>query len=213
MFKTRFSDGAGSDNSVPQTRERFVVWLLIACAIVLGIFFRVTNVDQKVFWKDEVITQFATAPRVPKLEIGQLLTQEQFLRVAALDRSASVLDVAKILYDTAAEQTPLYYMVARVWCQIWGEGPYVLRMLSVVLGLAFIGTAYFFGQEVFQSRLAGGLSAALVALSPFHLGYSQQARPYEAWALALALAGIAYLRASRMPSWKNGCFRCRFNCC
>lgn len=81
---------------------------------------------------------------------------------------------------------PLYYLALHYWRGVFGDSEMALRQLSVVCGVLLIGFTWLLARALFNP-LTGLTAAALVALSPFAVYYSQEARMYELLAL-LALA-------------------------
>ncbi len=89
---------------------------------------------------------------------------------------------------------PLYYAVAWLWTQFTGTGEFGLRSVSAVAGIATVPVAYLFGAEL-SSRRAGIVAAALVAVNPMLLWYSQEARAYALFVLLTALSLLYFARA------------------
>jgi 4-amino-4-deoxy-L-arabinose transferase-like glycosyltransferase len=89
---------------------------------------------------------------------------------------------------------PLYYALAWIWTQLTGTGEFGLRSLSALAGVATIPVAYLIGAEL-RGRRAGIAAAALVAVNPMLLWYSQEARAYALFALLTALSLLYFLRA------------------
>jgi mannosyltransferase len=94
---------------------------------------------------------------------------------------------------------PLYYALAWLWTQVTGAGEYGLRSLSALVGVATVPVAYLIGAEL-RDRRAGVAAAALVAVNPMLLWYSQEARAYALLALLTSLALLFFLRALERPS-------------
>ncbi len=84
---------------------------------------------------------------------------------------------------------PLYYVAAWIWERPFGTGELGLRSLSALAGTAFIPVAYAATRQL-ASRRAGLIVAALAAVSPLLIWYSQEARSY---ALLFVLAGLSFL--------------------
>src|SRR5207247_3399200 len=77
-----------------------------------------------------------------------------------------------------SEATPyLYYVLAWPWTRLFGSGEVGIRSLSALAGTATVVAAYGAGASLL-SRRVGLLAAALVAVNPFLLWYSQEARAY-----------------------------------
>ena len=91
---------------------------------------------------------------------------------------------------------PLYYALAWVWAQFAGTGEFGLRSLSALAGTATIPVAFLLGAEL-RGRRTGLLAAALVAVNPMLLWYSQEARAYALLTLLCALSLLFCLRALR----------------
>ncbi len=101
------------------------------------------------------------------------------------------------LFHTLGKQEtspPLYFLAAWLWSKLLGTGDVALRSLSALLGTAVIPVSYLCGRE-FVSRRAGAVAAALVALSPFMIWYSQEAREYMLLALTCAGSLLFFARA------------------
>jgi mannosyltransferase len=91
---------------------------------------------------------------------------------------------------------PLYYALAWVWTQLTGTGELGLRSLSALAGVATVPVAYLLGVEL-RDRRAGIVAAALVAVNPMLLWYSQEARGYALLTLLTAAAALYFVRALR----------------
>jgi uncharacterized membrane protein len=91
---------------------------------------------------------------------------------------------------------PLYYALAWLWTQVTGTGEYGLRSLSALAGVAIVPVAYLLGAEL-RSRRAGIAAAALVAVNPMYVWYSQEARAYSLFALLCAVSVLYFVRALR----------------
>ena len=88
---------------------------------------------------------------------------------------------------------PLYYALAWVWTQLTGTGEFGLRSLSALAGVATVPVAYLLGAEL-RGRRTGITAAALVAVNPMLLWYSQEARGYALLALLTAIAALYFVR-------------------
>ena len=91
---------------------------------------------------------------------------------------------------------PLYYALAWFWTQFTGSGEFGLRSLSALAGTATIPVAFLLGAEL-RGRRTGLLAAALVAVNPMLLWYSQEARAYALLTLLCAVSLLFFLRGRR----------------
>jgi uncharacterized membrane protein len=89
---------------------------------------------------------------------------------------------------------PLYYALAWAWTQLTGTGEFGLRAISAIAGVAMVPVAFLLGAEL-RDRRAGVAAAALVAVNPMLLWYSQEARAYALFALLTALSALYFMRA------------------
>jgi mannosyltransferase len=97
---------------------------------------------------------------------------------------------------------PLYYLLAWPWTRLVGAGEVGLRSLSALFGVLAIPAAFLCAREL-AGRRAGLIAAGLVALNPYLIWYSQEARSY-ALLVCLSTWGLyAFLRAMREPSRKT----------
>jgi mannosyltransferase len=88
---------------------------------------------------------------------------------------------------------PLYYALAWFWTQLTGTGEFGLRSLSALAGVATVPVAYLLAAEL-RGRRAGIAAAALVAVNPMLLWYSQEARGYALFVLLTSLSLLYFLR-------------------
>jgi mannosyltransferase len=91
---------------------------------------------------------------------------------------------------------PLYYALAWIWTQVTGTGEFGLRSISALAGVATVPVVYLIGTEL-RGRRAGLTAAALVAVNPMLLWYSQEARAYALLALLCAVSLLYCVRALR----------------
>jgi uncharacterized membrane protein len=94
---------------------------------------------------------------------------------------------------------PLYYAVAWVWSRVFGHGEVGLRSLSALAGTLVVPVAYAAGREL-ASRRTALVIAALAALNPLLIWYSQEARSYSLLVLFAGLSFWMFVRQLREPS-------------
>lgn len=93
---------------------------------------------------------------------------------------------------------PLYYGAAWAWSRLFGTGEAGLRSLSALIGTATVLVAYLAGARLL-SRPAGLVVAALAAVSPFMVWYSQWARSYALFMFLATLSIYLYARLRGNP--------------
>lgn len=114
-----------------------------------------------------------------------------------------VADFPWLLRNSKEATPPLFFVLTWVTKEVGGaEG---LRLVSLLAGLAAIPLTYLLGLET-VGRRAAVVGAALVALSPFQIFYSTEARAYELLMLTCLVASYALVRAlsSGRTSWWVG---------
>ncbi|MCL4295329.1 MAG: glycosyltransferase family 39 protein [Anaerolineae bacterium] len=91
---------------------------------------------------------------------------------------------------------PLDYLISHVWILLGRQDAWV-RLPAVMFGTLTLPLVYQFGRAWF-GRGEGLLLMTLLALSPFHVRYSQETRPYALVLLGVILASYAWwqLRAT-----------------
>jgi uncharacterized membrane protein len=73
-----------------------------------------------------------------------------------------------------------------------------MRALPALLSLLGFPLVYRVARELFASDTAAWIALGLFAISPFHVLYAQEARPYSLWIVATMLSSAALLRAIRL---------------
>ena len=89
---------------------------------------------------------------------------------------------------------PFYFVI--VWfVHFLGSSEFWLRIPSAVAGIATIIVVYYLGKEVVNEKV-GLFAALLLAVAPYHIYYSQEARMYTFTTLFVTLAYYLFFKAS-----------------
>ncbi len=180
----------------------------ILLAIALGCCFRFYNLEQKFYWFDEAFTSLRISGYT-EAELIDWLNQPSPVSVAELLQTFQLPNPQKSLWDTvrslAAEEPqhpPLYFAIARLWLQGWGQfglagSISVIRSLSTVFSLLAIPLIYWLSKLLFGSERVAWIAAALLAVSPFQVLYAQEAREYSLWIVMVLLTSALLLAAMR----------------
>jgi uncharacterized membrane protein len=182
-----------------------VVLALIAGLVLLGVALRLYGLEQKIVWHDEVATRVLAAgatmaAQMQGLYHAQVLTAGQVLQYQQVQQSTSVLALIADLAQHDPQHPPLYYVLAKVWVDLWGDSVYALRTLSVLFSGLGLLAMYWFVRELASSRRAALIAMLLMGVSPLFILYGQEAREYALWTLTLLLSSAALLRALRLSS-------------
>ena len=109
-------------------------------------------------------------------------------------------DLLQTVTSAFHERTPpTYYVLAWSWTRAFGVHEVGLRSLSALLGTLTIPAAYAVGTALAR-RSAGLLAAALVAVNPMLVWYSQYARAYVLLVLFATVGLYFFARALREPA-------------
>jgi mannosyltransferase len=145
---------------------------LILFIVLFGFAVRVVSLSGDSFWFDELLTLHAAQQ-----------------------------DAGTILTERALDRPPGYSLLEHYAIGLWGEGEFGTRLLSAAAGTLTIPLLYVAGSLIANRRI-GVLAALLIAVAPFHLRYSQEARGY-AIQVALAVAATAcLLLALKRRQWR-----------
>jgi len=172
---------------------------LIVIVILIGIFFRFLNLDRKVYGFDESITTYRITHLESYLESlkGQIITIEKLNEFQSLNPLASANEVIEACF-WVPEHTPFYFIMVKLWSQAFGLSVTAIRSFSALISLLIFPCLYWLGIELFQSSLVAWILVALIAVSPFHIIYAQEARMYSLLTVLILLASTALLRARRL---------------
>jgi mannosyltransferase len=105
-------------------------------------------------------------------------------------------------FNAVETAPPLYFVVGWAWAHAFGNGAFALRSLSALAGTALVPVAYLCGRELVSTR-AGFLAAVFVAVNPYMVWYSQEAREYMLVAAFSGASLLYFVRARRDPSGRN----------
>ncbi len=144
-----------------------VLWAL-AGLTALGVAVRFASLGVQSYHHDEVITAARVIP-------------------------GSFIDMLREVKGSESNP-PLYYVLAWGWAKAFGTGEVGLRSLSALFGAATVPVVYLIGRELVSKR-AGLIAAAIAAVNPMLIWYSQEARSYALLVFFGALGLLFFARA------------------
>ncbi len=185
-----------------QNWSKLLVTFVAIAIVSLGVFFRFANLDQKVFWIDEVATAvrvsgYSIPEVVEDLQQQDLVTRSDLLAYQQLTPQRNLGHTWQAL-TSSPEHAPLYFLLTRLWLDFWGDSITTMRSLSAYLSLLIFPSLYWLLTELFARPLVSWLGVVLISVSPFYAAYAQEARPYSLWTVAILLMGASLLRAIRL---------------
>ncbi len=141
--------------------RRQTLYVLAAITIAGGLL-RVYQINRNGFWLDEAFSVWMAAHPLPAL----------FDWLMRID-----------------QHPPLYYTLLHFWLQAGDEASYV-RALSALFSTLTIPVLFLIAARI-AGRRAGFIAAVILALSPFHVRFAQEARMYALLMLNASLATLA----------------------
>ena len=131
--------------------------------LLLALALRLFNLTYHSLWFDEVMSTFwAAQPAGEIWRVGLALTQDK--------------------------HPPLYYLLLHGWTVLLGPGDFAVRSLGALIGALAVLPVYGIGRQL-GGRRAGVMAALLLALNPFLVWYSQEARMFMP-ATTFGLCGV-----------------------
>ncbi|MBW4021663.1 MAG: hypothetical protein HIU92_00770 [Proteobacteria bacterium] len=157
----------GEKNRTADNIQRRLTWAFVAVVCLVGLAARLIDIDAMPFWLDEVTTV----------------------------QRASLPFWGMVQNALAAHHLPSYFAITALFAH-YGLTEAILRLPAAVFGAAACGVVYLIGQRLGGWR-AGLVAALLLALSPLHVQYGQEARSYTfvVFMMAIGFLGLVELAA------------------
>lgn len=142
--------------------------------LLLGFGVRLYGLTYHSLWLDETVSVYLAS--FPPLEI---LRQGMFLQ---------------------EPNPPLYHLLLHFWMRLFGSGEAAVRMMSALPGTLYLAPIYLLGRRLLSPRVAL-IATLLVAIDPFLVWYSQEARMYALVATLSLWSLYCLVRAMEAPRW------------
>ncbi|MGF1494731.1 MAG: hypothetical protein ACFBSC_20245 [Microcoleaceae cyanobacterium] len=191
---------------VPTPIYGLLLWM------ILGAVLRFAEIQSKPPWSDEWATLvYSLGNSFSQVPLDQLLTLDSLLEPLQLNPERSPADTLHFLLRDSTHP-PVYFLLSHLWIQLFSPqaglvSPAVARCLSAIFGILAIPLGFFLGQRFGQSKTTAQITAALIAVSPFGIYLSQEARHYTLailWvmlSLGLLVDAIRSLEKNESLSW------------
>jgi len=159
---------------------RSVSWVahyaVLTAIMIVGAYLRLTALNRQSLWFDEIdVVVRAQRP------LGQVMHT----------------------FVQQGENGPLYNIMLALWIRVAGISEIAVRFPSAVAGTLALPLIYLLGRRV-AGPTVGLIAAGLLAISPYHVWYSQEAKMYSIvvlLALASTYAFVAALETNRRLWW------------
>jgi 4-amino-4-deoxy-L-arabinose transferase-like glycosyltransferase len=150
-----------------RARRSTVVFVTLLIIFLVGMGLRLYALGADSLWLDEILT--------------------------ALVAREDVLSILRF-HAREAANPPLISLIIHAFFSVWGENEFVARLPSALVGSLSILLVYEAGALLWTRRV-GLLGALLLAVNPYHVAYSQEARHYALMAFLALLSLIFLLKA------------------
>ncbi|MGB6045599.1 MAG: glycosyltransferase family 39 protein [Pirellulales bacterium] len=100
-------------------------------------------------------------------------------------------------------QGPLYYLLARPWCDVAGCSEFAMRFPAAVFGTLCIPMIFVVAAKLWN-KTAGLCAAWLLTIHPFAIHYAQEARPYSLFLLLALGSYFALLKLLDRNDHRSG---------
>lgn len=178
-------------------------WVLLVLAVLLGLVLRFEQLGLKPFWMDEVITGiFSSGQGYGAVPLERVVSVGVFRSLFSFSPSQCAEIVDRVA--TQSVHPPLFFCWMHSWVGLWRESPnwmVVLRSLPALVGGLLIVVLYGVNRLAFGEK-AGVGAAWVMALSPFAVYLSQEARHYTVPMVAIALGLMGMIRIQQ--DWQQG---------
>jgi uncharacterized membrane protein len=170
--------------------------------VLAGVFFRFFHVDWKTYNYDETVTSLRASGHT-LAEFEAFVHDGRAHRIgelAAFQVPSRATDEGAVWRSLALEDPqhpPLYFWVTSLMERVTGDSVFFRRLPAVLFGLLALPAVWWFAYELFGETLVAWCVTALVAVSPFHVAFAQEAREYSLWTLTTALSSALLLRCLR----------------
>jgi uncharacterized membrane protein len=168
-------------------------YILLAAILVFGFLLRIYKLDTYSIFFDEKSTMVVSQGMVldgsnqKEIFLAPTFTPSQFWAPKTYD------DYLEAMARSDIGNSSFYYLLLHYWLEIFGLSDFSARFLSVIFSVLIIGTTFIFARRFFSTQ-AGLIAAAIVAIEPFFIAYSHQARNYSLTFFLTLLATYFFLQ-------------------
>ncbi len=181
--------------SFQKSKHRDATLLLVWIGI--GLILRFLNLAGKPPWTDEFATLvFSLGNTFKTVPLDQIITANDLLQPLMVDPHHGVSTAINSLIRED-HHPPIYFALANIWGRLFAApgglvNLGVMRSLPALCGVLSIPAIYYLASLTFSSAIIAHLSALMMAVSPYGIFISQEARHYT-MAVLFVIASLGCL--------------------
>lgn len=180
----------------------YKLWkLAVIFALVLAVFFRFANLDDKVYSADEVrkilwLSGYSSEEFIQTNFSGNKISAAELKEYQRPGPNRNLLDALSVL-SNKSEHVPLHHILTRYWMFLFPEHPSA-KVISVIISFLSFPALYWLCLELFNSSLAGLIFVLLAAVNPYSVLVAQNSGSYSLWLSLIWISSASLLRALRL---------------
>ena len=185
-------------------------WLrsLILVCLIFGIILRVYHLGGKLYSNDETYsTTYIYGSNLTEIIDSKIVSVSELQKYQRFNPDESLFEsfgrIIRRPYIFPPILPFLVQIVARFMNFFTSDPAVITRSGPALVSLFSLPLMYWLCWELFQSTLIAWFGAAMIAISPFHLQYSQIVRPYSLITVTILLSTSFLLFSKRNPSRIN----------
>jgi len=197
---------AATDSFTPRSKQSLAHWANLLGILAIAALLRFWSLAGKPLWLDEIATAlFGFGRGYGDIPIDTLFDPAQLPELLRWQAGVSCPEIGALLAEQSTHP-PLFFCSLYGWlagadlASVWQ-----LRAFPALLGVVAVGAVYGLGRLAFSPQ-AGLWSAVVMAVSPFGMYLSQEARQYTLLATLVTVAvgcTIALAAAKPQPGWRQ----------
>lgn len=145
-------------------------WHILALILLVGLLFRMYDLETKGLWMDEIHSAVAADPG---------------------------WSYPELLAYAEKDQPPVFFIILHEWYKLTSYSDFSGRLLSVIFGLFGIIAMFFLGREIKDQRV-GLLAAFFTSINYFHIDHSREVRFYPFLFLFALLSYLFFIRCLKI---------------
>ena len=158
------SEGGFSSSHFLNSYFQKHTWLIVSLILAMGILLRLPHLNRSL-WYDELWSTSIKLKNLVSLGVTALLDPHP----------------------------PFYVVFMYLWISIFGDSEISIRIPPLIFGTLSIVLVYYLALK-FLEKNASLLAAFLMCISPVHIWYSREARPYSATLFLLLASILSYYK-------------------